>query len=221
MSAGDFAAFGGQRVITAHVAIPAYGAWSADVSLAVSAPIPSTAAPLVLGDLSLLGTVFRAADFAGSRSARVVGGYGGWQKSVPAQAYRGANVRISTVLKDAAAAVGERVQVDASDTNLGSFTRAAGRASQTLRQVGGPQWWVAPDGVTHVGPRPASAITSQFDVIAWSGKTGRFTIASETLADWLPGRTFTAPTVGSTKTIGFVSIEMANDGRLRLEVLAT
>lgn len=217
----DFAAFAGERAIAANVAIPAYGAWCADVVLALSSTIPSSAAPLTIGDLVMTGTVFRAADFAGSRSARIGGGFGGWGKAVPAQAYRGSNVRISTVLRDAAALVGERVTVDANDTNLGRFTREAGPASRVLRQVGGPLWWVAMDGTTHVGPRPSGSISSAFDVIAWSGKTGRFTIATETMTDWMPGRTFTAPTVTTPKTIGFLAIEMTNDGKLRVEVLAS
>jgi hypothetical protein len=216
----DFAAFAGQRAIKASVGIPYYGTWCADVTLAISGTIPSAASVLVLGDLSLMGTVVRAASFAGSRSARIAGGFGGWPREVSAQAYRGSNVRASTVLRDAAALVGERVQVDANDTNLGRFTREAGPASRVLRQVAGPLWWTAPDGVTHVGPRASTPITSAFDVIGWSGKTGKFTIATEVLADWQPGRTFTAPTVSGAQTISHVSIEMANDGRLRLEVLA-
>lgn len=216
----DFASFADERAITVEVCMPRYGLWSADVVLASSAPIPSVASPLVIGDLTLLGTVFRAASFAGARSARVVGGYGGWDNSVPAQDYRGANVRVSTVLRDAATAVGEKIQIDMTDSALGRFTRANGPASRVLRLISGDSWWVAPDGVTHAGPRPGGPITSEYQVINWGGRTGRFQIATEHIADWLPGRTFTAPADG-VQTIGYTEISMTNQGKLRLEVLAS
>lgn len=217
----DFSSYSGERVVSAKVAIPYYGTWSADIAMSSATAMPDVAAPLVIGDLSMIAAPARAASFADSRTARVVGGYGGWRKPVPRQGYRGANVRISTVLGDAAAIVGERVSIDITDVNLGRFARAAGRASLVLRQVAGDSWYVAPNGVTHVGPRPSGAISSDFEVIGWSGNTGRFTISTETLADWMPGRSFTAPTVTGTHTIGYVEISTDSSGKLRLEVLAS
>lgn len=217
----DFATFAGQRVISLSLTWPAWGLWAADVSLASSSPIPSTAAPLTIGPLTLIGSAFRAASFAGSRSARIVGGYGGWGDPVPSQAYRGSNVRISTVLRDVATLVGEKVSVDIPDANLGGFVREAARASRVLRQVAGSSWWIAPDGVTHVGPRTDGQITSDFQVIGWSGKEGSFTIATEAVDDWSPGRAFTAPTVTGTQVVGYTQIDMNNDGRLRIKVLST
>lgn len=217
----DYSSFAGQRATSLHAVIPMYGRASVDVVLATSAAVPVTASPLVIGDLTLLCTSFRTASFSGSRSARLAGGYGGWHKAVSAQAYVGPTVRMSTVLGDAATLVGERVTLDVADGNLARFTREAAPASRVLRQVAGPLWWVAPDGVTHVGPRVGVAIKSAFDVLSWSGKTGHFTIATEVLADWTPGRTFTAPTVTGTQTIGYTEIKMGNNGKLRVEVLAS
>lgn len=217
----EYTTFAGQRVTTMRACVPAYGTWVADIALAAPDEIPATAAALVVGDLTLTGTAFRTAAFSGSRTARVMGGYGGWRKSVSAQAYVGASVRISTVLRDAASAVGERVSVDAADTLLQRFTREAGPASRVLRQVAGPLWWIAPDGATHVGPRIGGAITSAFDVLQQSGAHGMFSIATEVLTDWMPGRTFTAPTVSGTQTIGYTEIAMDNAGKLRVEVLAS
>lgn len=215
--------FAGARATGLRLIMPLYGLWAADVVLASEAPIPTVADTLRIGGLALVGTSLRTAPFAGARTARLVGGFGGWHKPVDAQAYLGSSVRVSTVLKDAAAAVGEHVSVDVNDTPLGRFTREHGPASQVLRQVAGLLWWVAPDGVTHVGPRARAGvpITSDFDVLEWSGALGRFTIATEVLADWLPGRTFSAPTVAGTQTISYTDVTMDNAGKLRVEVLAS
>lgn len=216
----EFAALAGARVTTMSVGIPMYGLWAGDVTVATATPLPATASPLTIGDLSLLGTAFRLATFSGASSARLVGGYGGWRKTAPRQAYVGGSVRLSIVLKDAATVVGERLTLDVPDANIARYTRAEGPASRSLSLAAGPLWYVAPDGVTHVGPRPGGLITSDFDVIMWTGATGKFTIATETLADWMPGRTFTAPTVPGVRTVSYTEIGMDNDGRLRLEVLA-
>lgn len=216
----DFLSFAGQHVMTVDMVTPRWGAWAADIVLSLSAEIPSTATSLVVGDLTLTGTVFRMASFAGSRSARIIGGFGGWPKSVSAQDYRGTSVMASTVLRDAAAAVGERIVMDAQDTNLRRFTREAAPAQRVLRQVAGSSWWIAPDGTTHIGTRPSAAVKGDFVVVAWSGKLGKFEIATETLAEWIPGNTFTGPGDG-VQTISSVMIHSANNGKLRVGVLVS
>ncbi len=214
----DFLSFAGERLTTVSSVMPLWGAWVADVVLASGVALPSAAAPLVVGDLTLVGTVFRGAVFAGARSARVVGGFGGWRKSVSAQDYRGSSVMASTVLRDAASSVGEKVAMDAQDTNLRRFVREAGVAGRVLRQVAGASWWVSNDGITHVGTRPTSTIKKDFTVISWSGRVGKFEIATEALAEWVPGAMFDAPGDGM-QTISSVSIESTNAGKLRVGVL--
>lgn len=217
----DFATLNDNRLTTVKLLVPMYGRWSADVALAESS-ILTGSATLAVGDLSMAGAIFRQAAFAGSRSARVMGGRGGWGKTLSRKAYRSAaGIRAAMVLSDAAKEVGEAVVLDA-DGTIGTFyIREAAPAAQVLRQLGGPLWWIDNAGVTHIGVRPGGAITSDFDVIAWSGKTGHFEIATERYADWAPGRTFTAPTVSGTRTVSLVSLEQNNDGKLRLQVLAT
>lgn len=214
----DFLSFAGQHVMTLSFVMPRWGAWVGDIVLSSSADLPKVAASLVVGDLTLTGTVFREASFAASRSARIVGGFGGWRKTVPAQDYRGSSVMASTVLRDAATAVSERIVLDVPDTNLTRFTREAAPAQRVLRQVAGSSWWIAPDGATHIGSRPASTVKGDFVVITWSGKTGKFEIATETLAEWMPGATFQGPGDGS-QTISSVMIESTNAGKLRVGVL--
>lgn len=206
--------------MTVNTLRPYWGTWSADVVLALGASLPATAAPLVIGDLTLTSTVVRSATFAGARSARLVGGHGGWGKDVGDQDYRGASVKASTVLQDAAASVGEQIAMDAVDTNLQRFTREAGPASRVLRQVAGASWWMAADGVTHIGPRSGVAVKGEFVVISWSGRVGKFEIATETLSEWVPGNTFTDPS-GGTQTISSVSIDSAANGTLRVGVLVS
>lgn len=214
----DYLSFAGERLTTVSSVMPMYGAWVADVVLASGVSLPSVAAPLVIGDLTLTGTVFRGAVFAGARSARVVAGMGGWRNHVPAQDYRGASVLASTVLRDAATAVGERVLMDAQDTNLRRFVREAGPAARVLRQVAGASWWTANDGTTHIGPRPTSTVKKDFTVLSWSGRVGKFEIATEAVAEWVPGAKFDAPGDGM-QTISSVMIESSNEGKLRIGVL--
>lgn len=218
VAVSDFLSFAGERIMTLDLIRPAWGSWAADFVLALGADIPEGAADLVVGDLSLKGTVFRSATFAGARSARVVGGFGGWRKDVTDQDYRGSNVMASTVLRDAAASVGEQISMDTQDTNLQRFTRAAGPAGHVLHQVAGSSWFMAPDGVTHIGPRPSPSIKGEFVVIGWSGKLGKFEIATESLAEWTPGATFVGPGDG-VQTISSVMIQSSNDGKLRVGVL--
>jgi len=216
-----FAMINDHRLTTVSLLHPMYGRWSADVVLADAAMVTNPIT-LTIGDLTLAGTIFRQASFAGSRSARLVAGAGGWGKKLTAKPYQSdAGIRLSMLLRDAALEVGESIVLDADGTVGNAYPREAAPASQVLRQLGGPLWWIDPSGVTHVGARPSTPITSDFDVIHWSGKTGKFEIATERYSDWVPGRTFTAPTVSGVRTISLVSLEQTNEGKLRLEVLAT
>lgn len=212
----------GERVVSGSITIPYYGAWAADAILASSMAIPDEAA-LVVGDLSLSGKSIRSASFAGSRSARIVGGRAGWRTELPPKGYsHAAGVKLSTVLGDAAREVGERIVV-AADRTIGShWARIGGeKAERVLHLLLDGKWWIAPNGDTRIDARDASPITSPFTVIAWSGGKGLFEIATESIAPWQPGRTFTAPNVAGVQTISSVTIEVDNAGKLRLHVLNT
>jgi hypothetical protein len=218
-----FATLNGARIISGSLTVPYYGTWTADVVLAQADAIATTpmGCTIVLGNLTLVGTAFRTASFSGARSARIVGGAAGWLETVTAQQYHSSGgVQASMVLGDAASAVGERVSL-ASNSSLGSdFVRAADRASNVLEQVSGGEWWVDSSGTTRVAPRENVVIGSAFVVEDWSGGKGRFTIATEDYASWLPGATFSSPTVSAVQTISSVTYRFENDGRFRLEVLA-
>jgi hypothetical protein len=211
----------GERVISGTITFPYYGPWVADVILATATDIVP-AVTLIVGDLTLSGTVVRQASFTSSRSARIVGGGGGWRKTLPARGYsHEAGVKLSSVLGDAARESGERIMV-ASDRTIGKhYARDIGKAERVLAFELGGQWWVDPQGVTQIVARSAAPIVTPFNVIAWSGGKGLFEIASEYLTSWQPGRTFTSPTVPTVQTIASVTIEVDNAGKLRLHVLNT
>lgn len=220
--ADQFAQLNGQRITAGNLLIPYYGIWAADVELA-AAVVVQPSVTLIIGNLELKGHVFRAADFTGSKSLRIVGGAGGWRKQTTAQPYYSTNgVKKSMVLRDVASSVGESVNV-VTDEVIGNFwIRERCIASELLRLLCGDVWWMDEKGVTQVHDRTnTSLIKTNFDVATWSGAAGKFNIATEDLASWLPARTFSSPTVTPVQKISSTSIVINNDGKLRLDVLST
>lgn len=196
-----------------------FGAWVADATLAEDAEVPVLCS-LTIANLTLAGAVMRQAPFAGQRTARLVGGFGGWRRPVGARSYQNpAGIPLSMILRDAAMEVGERVAI-ANDALVGTdFVRESAAASRVLRQIVGRSWWVDAAGVTRLGPRPSSTVASEYSAVAFSGALGRFLVATEDLAAWLPGAAFASKLV-PTSTVSSMSVAMDRDGKLRLEVLA-
>lgn len=218
----QFAALNGERIISGDVCIPYFGIWVADVVLAESSSITSSV-QLTLANLNLKGHIYRAASFSGSRSARIVGGYGGWRKQLNYQTYNNpSGVKQSMILRDAAAAVGEQINTG-TDKTLGTFwVRERCTASEVLRLLLGETWYVDETGVTQARDRSNTAlIKSEYSIGSWSGAKGRFDVATEDLASWLPARTFQNPTVTSLQKISMTNIHLDNEGKLRLDVLST
>ena len=215
-----FLSLNGQRVTSGSISIPYYGTWVADLVLPVTLAV-ATSCALTVGNLTLQGAPYRTAPFAGARSVRFVGGYGGWRNTLGSQEYAvPSGVMLSTVLGDAAGAVGERVHV-ASDRSLGAYwLREEGPAQRTLRLLAGPEWYVDPSGVTQVGPRTGAAITSAVLVNTWDGGRGLFEVSTEDYASWMPGATFANELVTVAQTVSLVRIETDNDGKLRLHILS-
>lgn len=218
----SYATLNSERVTVGSVCIPYYGLWSADVSLAGEVDVTG-AVTLVVGNLTLQGFVYRGALFAGTRSLRLVGGAGGWRRDVQRQAYYNPNgVRLSLLLGDAASVVGERVRVP-SDRVVGNWwVRETAPASRLVRQLIGETWWVDSAGVLQASDRTDfTPIASEFTTTSRRGGEGAFDIATEDLASWTPGRTFSSPTVTSPQKVNSVTIHMPSDGALRLSVLTT
>jgi hypothetical protein len=210
----------GARIVSGALSWPLYGAWTADLVLQTTTPL-SGPVTLTVGNLTLAGAVYRQATFAGVTEVRLVAGAGGWSKAVQARGYDNAGgVLRSQVLADAAAEVGESVVV-ATDGSVGNgYARIADKAARVLRANAGSQWWIDSGGVTHVGPRPSTAITSAFTVEAFSGASGTLRIATGDPASWVPGNTFASATVAQ-QTIASIRHHFGPDGRARLEVMTS
>jgi hypothetical protein len=215
----SFATLSGVRVVTLSLTIPIYGMWSADVVLATEAPV-DTQTKLVVGNLSLKGAVYRQSSFVGRRSCRVIAGYGGWNMTVPKQHYQlEAGVKLSTVIGDAANAVGEHVDVPV-DRSLGrDWVRPNGPASDTLRRLAEASWYIDTDGTTRLAAWPLRPVRSQFNVIDFRSARGVAVVATEDFAAWLPGATFSNAVLRPPQKNAGVAIEIEEDGEARLTIM--
>lgn len=215
-----FAEVNGTPVKKAEIIVPWYGVWTADVQLDRVTGIANPVT-LTVGGLVMKGVIFRAGDFVGTTSYRLVGGANGWGKIQTELFYRNPfGIKVSLIAKDAASTIGESIAIDASaERELGGmWTRRAEPGSRVLDRIC-DLWWVRPDGVTQIGTHSTTLITSKYDVIPEGTNlaVGKITIATDAPQDWAPGRTFKAPQFASTKTISS-AIHRLDSGKLRTEV---
>lgn len=219
----QYATLNGERVVAASVTIPYYGIWAGDIMLSETIEITSPCT-LVLGNLTVVGSVVRTNTFSGTRSLRLVGGAGGWRKVVPAQAYQNpTGIKLSTLMNDVASLVGEKVNIPkASDVLVGpDFVRENARAQRILRQLVGELWWMDLTGTTQITARTSNQIESDFLVSSYKSNEGRLSIATEDLASWVPANTFNSSTLGGTLTVSSARHVADSKGKLRVEVLTT
>lgn len=178
-----FASVAGQRITSLRLVAGNIGPWFADLEFE-SDPSISGQVTIVVGAAQFVGTVVaqQAGTFGLQRKCRVVGGAGGWSTMLGPKSYHNdAGVKAQLIATDAAREVGE---------TLGSFQPAAERvgydyvrraalASSVLEFViGDVAWWVGYDGVTNVGPRPATAVASSaYELIAFDPHTRIATLA--------------------------------------------
>lgn len=201
MTAAPFAQLNGTPLTKLHLVIPALGIWHADVTASSPADMTGPQTLVLSGSTWTCATV-RAIKFAGSRSARLVGGAAGWRKVVPALQYQSpVGVPTVTVMGDAAALVGELPPVlDASvPATVGTgFVRQSGPASLVLQQIVDDDWWMDSTGVVQTMPRPATVITTEFSAEEVRGAAGWYKIATEDVGSWLPGAAFSGVTVSGS-----------------------
>lgn len=210
------------RVTSGRVTIGAWGAPTAVVQVAEDDPVPASGV-LTIGDFSQVMAVQKTGAHGGSRGLWLVGGANGWKKTIRRQFYSDAQgIKLASVLRDAAQLAGESVSLGSAFAGrvLGQFyNREEAPASRTLALTVGTSWWIDPLGVTQIGDRPTSVIAVDFDPVEpIRPEVGLYTIATEDLATWLPGATFTKPgIIDDVLTISSVSIVFGKT--LRLEVL--
>ena len=181
----------GKKVLESHSTIPAWGASYHDVTCDTEFTLTG-ACTLTIADLVVKCTVLSGGPAHGRSFYRLVAGAGGWANPIPAKSYANdAGVKLSTVLGDAASAVGETIDATTVNqlTRLGpAWTRPYDPASRVLELVAPNAWYVSENGLTRLGSRPPStltaktATTSQIDLAR-----GTCTIASDTIAGILPG----------------------------------
>jgi hypothetical protein len=226
MSSPLYLSANGTRVSSADLQIPYYGAAVADLvfpsSLTLTAPVS-----VIVGNLQLKMGILRQASFAGGATARLVAGPG-WSTTLaqadgsPLPPYASpSGVKLSTILRDVSRRVGETVSL-AQDRIVGQFfVVEICHASRVLRQLAGSLWWVDYAGVTQVAPRASSVIKTPATTADYRGGMGWLSVATEDVAGWRPGATYSSNTVLSPITVSSTRIHTGNDGTLRMEVLTT
>ena len=218
-----FADLSGIPIVRAKLDIPLTGIWMADVKLD-RAVGPALTGPqvLTLAGSQWVCSPLRAIDFTGTREGRLVGGQGGWRTSVPALEYASpSGVPTALVLSDVAGTVREIPPVlsPTVPATLGQYwCRQAALASLVLWQILGSGWYMDPTGAVQTAPRFPTLIPSPFYATAVDGCVGRYEIATEFPADWVPGATFLGPTVSGTVSRVMHILEA---GSLRTEVLSS
>jgi hypothetical protein len=215
-----YAELDGARVLDGRIVIPVVGPITSDVTL--DREVSSTSVmTLTLGTLKIVCTPWRPMrPYQGKTRVRLIGGYGGWRKVLPADGYRAsANVRLTRILTDCARLCGERIEIGA-DRVLGShYTREEAPAQRQLNALVPNAWRIDPDGVTRIGPRSSGVkVTTPFSVIDFDGAMGRLVIATEFHGDIVPMRILQGTTMRAPVTIGGVTHMIGQT--IRTEILA-
>lgn len=178
----------GIPALTVRLNIPWRGVWSAEVTLdapeaAGAQTLAAVATPvtLIVGGTTLLGVIDPkgSATFDRTTTVRVVGGRGGWSKTVPAKHFNmsAGGLTTATVLSVTATEVLESV-VDAAPKLLGvHYARAKGPASDVFA---GRQWFVNPTtGVTLVADWPIGVLASDGLIQAFEPYEQRVTVGTD------------------------------------------
>ncbi len=194
MSGG--ATLAGVNVVHAEVYMSASGLWRIDAALQDAPDVGTAAMQFVFQSLMLTCTPVRSINYAGQRGLRLIAGMGGWRQTLPPRQYAG-TVSLSTVVADAAAAVGEPAPVLATDVALGTaYIRSQGPAVRVLDLL--PLWWADFTGTVQSATRDASPITSTFTLLDVKRAEGSVSIATDSIQDWTPGRTFSTAALSGT-----------------------
>lgn len=220
-----FAQLAGVQVLSGQIVIPYMGAPHADVTLSKEAALAASGLTLILGKFAMKCSPWRTPiAFQGKTQVRLIGGAGGWRKVIPAEGYalsNGTQLKLSFILGACAKLVGETLVVDASfERVIGThYARDKASASVNLNTLAPSSWYIGLDGVTRIGARAATAVTSPFTIVSFDGARGAMTIATDFPEDIIPGRTLKGTTIAKPITIGGVT-HMITAGKIRTEVLA-
>lgn len=184
----SLATLNGSRVTSARLSLPAWGRWQAEVSVDGEVALDG-AVTLVLADLTLKGTILSGGPFNGRSFYRVVAGGGGWGRELKSESYANdAGVKLSTVLGDAASAVGEHLAPISATRRVGpAFVRPQGPAAQVLEQLAEGAWYIDESGVTTLGRRPPVPLAVKVTIESVDRDRRVVRLATDTIASILPG----------------------------------
>ena len=182
------ATLNGSTVLACSVRLPAWGIWWADVELDSDEQMAG-AVTLELAGLTLVGTIISGGPWHGRARYRIAGGAGQWGKWIGPQGYANdAGVKRAGVAGDAATACGETVDLPGLTGTLGgAWTREAGPASRTLELVAPRAWYVAEDGITRFGRRPAVPYAGEAAILLVDEAAARVVLGADELAGLIPG----------------------------------
>lgn len=184
-------ALAGHKITSARINLPAWGRPFADVSIDGEVSL-SGQVDLVVADLALKGFVLSGGPATGRSHFRLVGGKGGWGKTLARKSYANdAGVKLSTILGDAANEAGETLDASSFDPSkrVGpAFVRPEAPACRVLEQLAPSAWYVGADGVTRLGRRPSSTLPTHVTRTTPVDRArGEVTLASEAIAAIVPG----------------------------------
>lgn len=182
------ASLAGHRATSARVSIPAWGAWWAECILDEEVSLEGRV-EVVLADLTLSGTIVSGGPSKDRASYRVVGGGGGWGKTIAAKTYANdAGVQDSLLVTDAASAAGETMGGTLPTTTRGnSWMRLEAPAHDVLELVAPRGWYVDEEGVTRIGRRAAAPLAVEATLAPIDTVRESVQLAAESIATILPG----------------------------------
>ncbi len=230
---------GAQLVEAANLRIERYGVPAAALALVDDAvPALGSSQTLTVGDLPMTGVMVTGGDFGGQILLHWCAGAGGldangngvsaWAMPIPSRPYHDDNgIMLSVVLadleRDAAVACGAAplgTSLEVPDVRLdvaGSWIRPAAIARDLLDALaaaaGQPRgaWWIANDGSTHLGPRPASK-ASPLDLTVGGYDAGllRATVAlaGDGVSALMPGTVLSNPGLPAPLTIATLIVHV-------------
>lgn len=202
---------GNVRVLSVTLLIPWLGIPTIECELDPDTlKVPSGLVTLSIGAQTVSGTVDPrgSGQFVEFVHVRILGGAGGWDKTVSVQWYASdTGVSSATVIAQTAGEVGETANVAAPLVYPARFVRGIGPASRVLE---GMNWWVDLAGVTQVGDRPTVTPDKSVTLIRYDPTLQLAELTSDVLV--LPGTVLSDPRIkGGSVTVR--DVEQIFDGQ--------
>jgi hypothetical protein len=215
-----FATANGRACTSVKLTVTNVGPWYAELDLEDASELGATVILQLGPSLVLLGTVVapQSGTHLAQRKCRIVAGAGGWGRTPRPKSYHNdALVRVRLVAEDIAREVGEVLGtfIPAAERVGRDYVRDANRpASAVLEDViGGVAWWVDYSGITHVGPRPASALrVSAYDVLAYDPRARVLTFAVDDPGVVQIGAVLSTPPLEGPQTIREYEVHVTEEG---------